>query len=276
VEDLDFDLLAANAHHDQWSDVIRMAVAHGRPAERARLLRKIIDRGDREPGHGTRLHLLAMACLEHATELDPQVRAAVEERAEQLIPPQTLEDAGSLAEAGPLVLELLPDPEGLSDDEVFSVIIAASMIGGDAAVPLLARYAERRPEIARPELAAFPRTIDPALYATEVLSRIIDPAQTFIATSVEELTALGRLGGIRRLYIPARLVPRVDLLLAAFPDLSRLAVEPEGDEPTDLAPLVALPRLSRIETSGRVRNADLLPHVRISQPRRPSPSPSPL
>lgn len=35
VEDLDFDLLAKNAHLGQWADVIRMAVAHGRPAERA-------------------------------------------------------------------------------------------------------------------------------------------------------------------------------------------------------------------------------------------------
>jgi predicted NACHT family NTPase len=30
VEERDFDLMTRNAHHDQWSDVIRMAVAHGR------------------------------------------------------------------------------------------------------------------------------------------------------------------------------------------------------------------------------------------------------
>ncbi|MFJ4411945.1 NACHT domain-containing protein [Streptomyces sp. NPDC088910] len=117
VEDLDFDLLAANAHHDQWADVIRMAVAHGRPAERARLLRKLIERGDAEPDHSARLHLLATACLEHATELDPRVRAEVVHRAERLIPPRTAEDVQGLVSVGPLVLELLPGPERLSRDE---------------------------------------------------------------------------------------------------------------------------------------------------------------
>ncbi|MET9221369.1 NACHT domain-containing protein [Streptomyces sp. NPDC003300] len=110
VEDLDFDLLAANAHHDQWADVIRMAVAHGRPAERARLLRKLIERGDAEPDHSARLHLLATACLEHATELDPRVRAEVVHRAERLIPPRTAEDVQGLVSVGPLVLETASGP----------------------------------------------------------------------------------------------------------------------------------------------------------------------
>ena len=52
-----------------------MAVAHARPRERAEILRKLLTRGDTVKSRRDRLHLLAMACLEHATELDPRMRA---------------------------------------------------------------------------------------------------------------------------------------------------------------------------------------------------------
>ncbi|MGO4428143.1 NACHT domain-containing NTPase, partial [Streptomyces sp. MCAF7] len=48
VEECDFKFLIANAHQDQWEDVVRMAVSHARPAERARLLGGLIERGDNE------------------------------------------------------------------------------------------------------------------------------------------------------------------------------------------------------------------------------------
>nr|WP_237555414.1 NACHT domain-containing protein [Streptomyces sp. SID4948] len=263
VEELDFDLLADNAHHDQWSDVIRMAVAHGRPAERARLLGKILERGDRFPVHSTRLHLLATACLEHATELDPLVRASVEARAEMLIPPQTLADAEVLAEIGPIVLELLPGPEGLAATEISAVVHTAWLIGGDAAVPLLARYAESAPAAGRARLGEFPRATDPDLYAAEVIRRVLGPGLTVSAGSVEELTALTRLSGVRRLMLhSARLIRRPELL-AALPGLRALTLT-NHTVALDLAPLAALPQLTRIDSFGPVRNAGLLPHVTVT------------
>ncbi|MFH9651105.1 hypothetical protein ACIOHR_20100 [Streptomyces anulatus] len=51
VEGIDFDFLIANAHLDQWEDVIRMAVAHSRLTERTRLLTGIIRR-DNVTAHG--------------------------------------------------------------------------------------------------------------------------------------------------------------------------------------------------------------------------------
>ncbi|MFC4036738.1 NACHT domain-containing protein [Streptomyces polygonati] len=263
VEELDFDLLADNAHHDQWSDVIRMAVAHGRPAERARLLRKIMDRGDRFPDHSTRLHLLATACLEHATELDPQIRASVEARAETLIPPQTTVDAQVLAGVGPIVLELLPGPEGLASAEIEAVIHTAWLIGGDAAVPLLARYAANASRAARSQLALFPRATDPDLYATEVIGRVLGRDLMVSAGSVEELTALTRLTGIRRLNLrSARLTRQVELL-AALPALNWLSIT-HHTAVLDLAPLSALPELAKIDSFGPVRNEHLLSYVKVT------------
>ncbi|MCE0447640.1 hypothetical protein LT493_36890 [Streptomyces tricolor] len=52
------DVLVSHADDTQWEDVIRMAVAHARPRERAAVLRQLLARDT------TRLTLLALACLE--------------------------------------------------------------------------------------------------------------------------------------------------------------------------------------------------------------------
>lgn len=96
IEAHDFPLLVNNAHDDQWEDVIRMAVAHARPAESADLLRRLVKRGDTESEHRSRLHLLAAASLQYATEIDPDARRLVEQRARHLMPPRSQEEAEEL------------------------------------------------------------------------------------------------------------------------------------------------------------------------------------
>ncbi|GAA2710906.1 MULTISPECIES: NACHT domain-containing protein [Streptomyces] len=170
VEARDLGVLAGHAHDDQWEDVIRMAVAHARPAERATLLRRVIARGDRTAKHGTRLHLLAMACLEQATELDPEVRAAVEQRGAALLPPRSSREAEQLARVGPVVLGLLPGPEGLEEDEAVAVVETASAVGGDAALALLKRY-RMVPGVAR-FLADARSSFDAREFAEEILEHL--------------------------------------------------------------------------------------------------------
>ncbi|MFE7114704.1 NACHT domain-containing protein [Streptomyces sp. NPDC057654] len=87
LEARDIPLLIRNAHDGRWEDIVRRAVAHARPQERATLLRRLIARGDRTAPHRTRLYVLAAACLEHATELDPDTQREVERRAAALVPP---------------------------------------------------------------------------------------------------------------------------------------------------------------------------------------------
>lgn len=183
VEERDFDLMVRNAHHDQWEDVIRLAVAHARPAERARLLRKLIARGDRTKSHRTRLHLLATACLEHATELDPAVRTEVEQRAAALIPPRTVNEAIALATAGPVVLELLPGPEGLTYREAEAVVATATRIPVDASIPLLARFREHPSTDVLIELAWAWPTFDTEYYAAEIIAHVPENKIYLVAQS---------------------------------------------------------------------------------------------
>ncbi|MGA4980101.1 NACHT domain-containing protein [Streptomyces cinereoruber] len=170
IEAHDFHLLVNNAHDDQWEDVIRMAVAHARPVESTKLLRRLIKRGDTEDTHRNRLHLLAAASLQYATEIDPDTRKLVEQRARALMPPRSQEEAEQLAALGPGILDLLPGPQGLEDDEVGPVIRTAATIGGDHAYAFLSRFAQSlNYESAHYELVEGWKNFDAAPYARDIL-----------------------------------------------------------------------------------------------------------
>ncbi|MFE1764048.1 NACHT domain-containing protein [Streptomyces angustmyceticus] len=145
IEAHDFPLLVNNAHDDQWEDVIRMAVAHARPAESADLLRRLISRGDADNEHRPRLHLLAAASLYYATEIEPDVRHLVEQHARALMPPRSHEEAEELAALGPGILDLLPGPEDLESDEVDAVVRTVTLIGGDHAYAFLCHFMQSLP-----------------------------------------------------------------------------------------------------------------------------------
>ncbi|MEL5953291.1 NACHT domain-containing protein [Streptomyces sp. CLV115] len=221
VEGLDFDFLIANAHLDQWEDVIRMAVAHSRLTERTRLLTGIIRR-DNVTAHGlNRLHLLAAACLEHATELDPEVRAEVQQRAGALIPPRTADQARALIEVGPVVLDLLPYPpeappvekwptderivdersdeekaaEQRAADEAYFTVFAATRIATDAAIDVLARYRGYHDLRVRNELVRAWNRFDTNIYGQEVIAHLGQERLYFPVSNPAELQAISSFGG---------------------------------------------------------------------------------
>ncbi|MFF4315071.1 NACHT domain-containing protein [Streptomyces sp. 900105755] len=190
VEEGHLDVLAGHAEDTQWEDVIRMAVAHARPGERASLLRRLL--AARSP----RLTLLALACLEHAVALDAGVRAEVERRAAELIPPRTTEDAKVLAEAGPLVLELLPGPEGLTGQEARSVTVTASLLGADepeGALGVLRRFREHPDLTVRRQLVGTWSRFDATAYASEVLDELPRTGLYLTCESAEQRAALPRM-----------------------------------------------------------------------------------
>ncbi|MEU1125599.1 NACHT domain-containing protein [Streptomyces sp. NPDC005899] len=187
LEARDIPLLVSHAHDDQWEDVLRMAVAHARPHERTTLLRRLITRGDRTPKHRTRLHLLATACLEQATELDPGVRQEVEQRAAALLPPRSYEEARTLAAVGPVILDVLPGPDGLDADEVEAVLNTAALIGGDAAFAVMKKF--RTNDLAPWALTNAWNRFDTHDYAREILTHMVD-MRGVVIRSPDQLEAL--------------------------------------------------------------------------------------
>ncbi len=243
VEEGHLDVIAGHAGDTQWEDVIRMAVAHARPGERAMLLRRLL--AEDTP----RLTLLALACLEHATALDPAVRAEVEARAGALIPPGTTEDAKALAEAGPLVLELLPGPEGLTDAEAHGVTVTASLLaerGPEGALAVLRRFRDHPALRVRRQLVGTWERFDARRYAVEVLDHL-DPAQLFLAcTTAAQRAVLAEMRPWRKLQFRGA-HPLDDILACVLEpgvveELSML----DNPEVSDLEALVALSSLRHL------------------------------
>jgi hypothetical protein len=187
VEEGHLDVLTSHAGDTRWEDVIRMAVAHARPRERVLVLRELLSVDT------PRLTLLALACLEHTTALDPVVRTEVGEQAAELIPPRTTEAARALAGAGPLVLELLPGPEELTAEEALGATVTASLLAReepDGALTVLRRFRNHPDLDVRRQLAGTWHRFDTEEYAAEILDHL-DREDLFIdCESPAQLKAL--------------------------------------------------------------------------------------
>jgi hypothetical protein len=106
-EERNFGLLSSKADSDQWADVIRMAVGHCDPIDRANLLGEIVRRAEgAEDDRKRRINLLLGTCLTYASRLDSEVRAQVLEAVESITPPRRNE-ADQWAMIGEPVLPLL-------------------------------------------------------------------------------------------------------------------------------------------------------------------------
>ncbi|CAM5354802.1 NACHT domain-containing protein [Streptomyces aurantiogriseus] len=201
VEARDFGVLVRNAHDDQWDDVVRMAVGHARVEERGRLLRALLRRADRAPRLRHRLVLLAAACLEHAAELDPEVRREVEGRAGELVPPRDLGEAEELAKVGELVLELLPGPEGLSEVVAAAVVRTAGLVKGDAAFEVITRFREDTRAPVNHEMCEAWASFDSPRFADEVLSGHDWSTAFLLVQKPEQLNAIQYVADARHVLL---------------------------------------------------------------------------
>ncbi|MGD6744788.1 NACHT domain-containing protein [Streptomyces sp. BH106] len=235
------------ADDPQGEDSIRMAVAHARPGERAQLLRELLSYG------APRLTLLALACLEHATALDPAVRAEVERAAGELIPPSTPEAARELAEAGPLALELLPGPDGLTDAEAYGVVITASLLGSAepaGALGVLRRFRAHPSFDVRRQLAGTWRRFPTREYAAEVLDHL-ERDSLFVTCDTDEQRAA--LAGMRPWHqLEFRGPHALPDVVATIPNPDAVNLVYFQDNPLaeDLGALAAFPALSGLWVAG--------------------------
>ncbi|MGW8358216.1 NACHT domain-containing protein [Streptomyces wedmorensis] len=196
VDHWDIGVLIGHANDDQWEDVIRMAVGHARPRECAEILRELLAAADAAEDRRIRLRLLLLAAtaLEHAIEVPPEVRAEVLARAAEVIPPRTMAEARELATVGRLVLDLLPGPEALHDEDAQLVVAAATHVASDAAIPYLARFVRHPYLQARSQLVWGWARFDTTRYAEEIIARLAPDDLYYTVTTDEQAAALVRLG----------------------------------------------------------------------------------
>ncbi|CAM5485412.1 NACHT domain-containing protein [Streptomyces tanashiensis] len=248
VERWDIGVLIGHAADDQWEDVIRMAVGHARPHECAEILRELLKAADTttERAAQLRLVLLAATALDHATEVPPEVREKVLARTAEVIPPRTAEEARELATVGRLVLDLLPGPEGLSDEEARLVVTTATHVSVDASIPYLARFARHEALPVRAQLAWGWQRFEPRAYGEAIMAAIDPTDLLFSVVSDSQAAELLRLG-----ITPERLeigdgVSDSSLTALLAPCDPRVLVLARDSERPDLTALKSLVRLESL------------------------------
>ncbi|HEY3872743.1 MAG TPA: NACHT domain-containing protein [Actinocrinis sp.] len=241
--------LVEHAHLDQWHEVLIMAVAHARPAEREEVLGRLIS-GSSAAAHGDprvrdRLHLLAAACLDQASVMQSDgMRGTVEAAAARLIPPTTFEDAEYLARAGRFVLDLLPGPQGLTEHEAACVVRTIAMIGGTESLDRLGRFAEvNQPMVIDELMRAWRVAAAPEEYARTVLAEIEfgDPEVTL--RGWHRLQYADHLTKLRSLRCVGDFTPLTPI--SGLPQLRRLTLD-NNLVLRDLSPLADAPALESL------------------------------
>jgi hypothetical protein len=170
IDASDLGYLIERAHHDQWHEVVILAAGLAPFQDRNKFLSSLIEKGDTNAQHRHRLYLLAVACLETAVQLSPDVEAALNQRLQQVIPPRSLRDARSLSAAGELAVPLLRRRSSLSARSAGACVRALSLIGGDEAISALASYGtDHRRTVVRELLNAW-QSFDAEDYARRVLA----------------------------------------------------------------------------------------------------------
>ncbi|MFI2617683.1 NACHT domain-containing protein [Streptomyces sp. NPDC018584] len=245
--------LVDHAHQPEWDEVVRMAAAHARPEECARFLERLLAAapGLRRPRVNHR-RLMAAACLEHVSELDPAVQELVHRRTKNLLRPTTEQGARSLGWVGPIVLEQLPDPEQVpGDQQALLLAITATRVQDDAAIDYLARLRTRSSLAIRTELARPWRHFDTERYAREIIAHLDPEGLYFPVSDAAELAALHSLGGRPRIQVVG--VMHTDELLAGLaPDrLTHLWINAELPDP-DMSWLARFPVLRVLRVNPRL------------------------
>ncbi|MFJ8134045.1 NACHT domain-containing protein [Streptomyces hydrogenans] len=261
VDHWDIGVLVRNATDDRWEDVLRMAVGHARPREAAEILGELLKAADAAADRPSRLRLvlLAATALGHATEVAPEVRAEILRRTGEVIPPRDPDEARELAGAGRMLLELLPGPEGLDERTAHLVVVAATHVLSDAAIPFLARYADHPSLGVRAQLVWAWQRYDARAYADGVVARL-DPTELRLQVLDDERAAeLLRLGLAPELLDLSASVSadRAAAVLARCdPRELRLLDHPPGGELAPLGPLGSLEYLA-LPTDAVWRTTDL-------------------
>ncbi|MFE2016380.1 NACHT domain-containing protein [Streptomyces sp. NPDC059491] len=248
VDRWDIGVLARHAADDQWEDVIRMAVGHARPRECADILRELLAAADATDDREVQLRVLVLAAtaLDHATEVEPGIRAEVLARTEEIVPPRTADEARQLATAGRMVLDLLPGPEEADERAARLSTVTASHIPGDAALLYLSRFAGHASLPVRSQLVWAWQWFETRPYAEQVVARLDPTDLRYSVHDDAQATELLRLGlRPERLQIHRRVSPASTVALLERCDPRVLRLELSGLRP-DLRPVSALTRLDQL------------------------------
>jgi Leucine-rich repeat (LRR) protein len=179
--------LINNAHDDTWREVVIMAAGHANNSQRTTLLEGLLERGRSDESLRHRLFFLAVACMQTASELAPDLTRKLQDALNEVVPPSNMTEAAAVASAGTSAAHLLKyNPRRGVMDSVASVR-ALALIGGEEAFESMKTHTrEKRLTVIRQIVRAW-SSFDVEKYAQEVLRESTFIRGTYNITDLEQL-----------------------------------------------------------------------------------------
>ena len=258
IDEMDIGVLVANGHNDQWREVIILASGLASQRTCELLINDLIARGDREKEFRYQLHLLAVSCFETSVELRQDIRAEVDKRLNELIPPKNMRDAEALAAAGELAVKYLAKKNEYPTTIAAACIRTLSVIGSDSALEVLEGYANNAPPPIVDELLNAWNSFKRETYARQVLSDALRYSSNLSMEDLPSLDGFQYFTGLTELHLSgcaavSDLSPLKDLT-----QLTRLHLS-DCSAVSDFSPLAALTELLELHLSDCSAVSDFSP-----------------
>lgn len=257
----DIGVLLKNAHDDQWRETIILAAGLARPKECERLLKGIVNKGNKlkTEARRQRMHLLALACLETPVQIDPAVRTFVLEQAAPLFPPKNFDEAQMVSAAGDPAVPLLAAKPDYTEPSAAACVRALSLIGSSDALTTLESYGSDTRDQVREEIGRSWDDFDRNDYAQRVLSK----SRMLSIPSLSTLEGFEYLSHISELFISGLVDMDKLTQLHPFLNLTTLLFNSSGNAP-DLMPLTVFSKLGKLVIGNFKKVSDLTPLTKLS------------
>lgn len=267
AEDHLMDVLIRRASSDRWRETIVMASGHATALNRTAIIGGILERAEKEPNAARQLRLLASACLETASTVDPSIVSRVDDALDEIVPPRTKRESRSLSLAGDRILSRLPTSlDGLPEGTAVACVRTAALVNGRVGLNLLTKYASDPRQKVQLELADVWIYFDAEEYARVVLADAPLTDGMLQVGRREHLPFVNRLANLSSLRV-AITDSITDLsILSGLQKLTSCNLYP-AKSLDDLSPLLEHPNLNSIwlqneGVKGGFESLGLLPDLR--------------
>ncbi|MEU4819827.1 NACHT domain-containing protein [Micromonospora aurantiaca] len=214
-------MLVSRATEDNWREVVILAAGTCHSRQKSELFEGLLRRGREEAANQHTLYLLAVACLETAREVPPELAADISNCLNELLPPKNITEAKELASAGDLALSRLGEYRLAKAQEAAACVRAACLIGGESSLQVLANYTtDPRKTVQRELLRGWALHDQPQEYSETVLAEapLVEGAATISDPSL--IPFVRNLTKLRELEVLMRGVPAHLNMLRDIPQLA--------------------------------------------------------
>lgn len=204
LDQSDISTLLQNAENDLWREVIVLAVGSAGEKVCQEIINGLIDKGDANPKIKHKLHLLANACIEIALELPPDVRAKMQLKIKQILPPKNLDDAQALVAAGDLVIPHLTKLDArvqTNDLSIEACVYVLTNIKKKEALEILQSYSNQANPIVIERLIQGWLSYDEEEYFEKIIHHLISKRSSLELQKIRSLRGFQRFGSLEGLTI---------------------------------------------------------------------------